>query len=109
MSCNALDELTPEQVREIADEFSIKFRVESRGTYYTVTDRRTNYSTIENKTRATDYKSHMFITSLYLKKIGKNMRYLDQRDVGRELADARRGYLYTLKRKVVTMLSGFEF
>ncbi len=103
MSCNALDELTPEQVREIADEFSIKFRVESR------TDRRTNYSTIENKTRATDYKSHMFITSLYLKKIGKNMRYLDQRDVGRELADARRGYLYTLKRKVVTMLSGFEF
>lgn len=102
-------EITNGQVREIVSIVSDKFYVKNNGNYYSIVDKKTKESSLEDgKTGSlVSYRFNDLIRFLVLKFSGKTQNELMWDFVGVDVSNENQNYIFRVKDAVVTLMSGF--
>ena len=104
-----VQQITDEQVNQIALEIGTRWNLINRGSYYNVIDTKTGQSSIAGGDKNfASYNMLCKIEMMYLQMIGENALYFDWQSNGVEASNTRKNYVFNITDEVVKILCGFQ-
>lgn len=101
--------ITLGQVKQIANELSKSYKVENRGSYFNIIDRKTNQSSIEGgKYNLVSYKFQNIVQKMILDFCNKPHSEFDWFTVGVDISNENESYWFKVYYKVIELICGFK-